>query len=59
MEDKQTKTSPYLTQVKIQTHKDQTCIKTPETDQQVNNTEEEEEEQNKKPPALPNEVAGV
>ncbi len=55
MEDKQTKTSPYPTQVKIQTQKDQTCIKMPETDQQDNNTEEEE--QNKKPPDLQNEEA--
>ncbi len=58
VEDKQTKTSPYPTQVKIQTQKDQTCIKTPETDQQ-DNTEEEEQQQNKKPPDLPNEVADL
>jgi hypothetical protein len=56
MEDNQIQTSPYPTQVKIQTQKDQTCIETSETDQQNNSTEEEEEEQNKKLPDLPNEV---
>jgi hypothetical protein len=39
MEDNQIQTSPDPTQVKIQTQKDQMCIKTPETDQQDNSTE--------------------
>jgi hypothetical protein len=59
MEDNQSQTSPYPTQVKIQTQKNQTCIETPETGKKNIITVGEEEEQNKKPPDLANEVADL
>jgi hypothetical protein len=54
MEENQIQTSPYPTQVKIQTQKDQMCIETSETGKKDISTVGEEEEQNKKPPDLQN-----
>jgi hypothetical protein len=59
MEDKQNKTSPYPTLIKIQKQKYQTYRKISKTEKQEISTKEEEEEQNKKPLDIPNEVAHV